>query len=379
MVNRDNPIVFVLCVDNMLRECKTEMGTIPPYVNEQTILTAKFHSKTPKPAPPHPAQTKVLTTPDTLLTILHYLPPHDLLSSERVCRLWNTLIKSTHTLQCILGYRFPSPPPEHPTFNPLLQWLFPSLFPITPSTKTTLYFVPETIHSLPFAHNRKYHEKVFSEHASWRRMKPMDVPCRIKKLVIHWKDTESHEPRDAAYRVYDPWAGQDPVLGADMALVWDFVLCGLGAYAERGMVVQWVLREGVDGGEGEGGIGYECSVLVGQKNRLERGRGTFRFSCLRLPVEMESEGWGYLGGKNEVEVREWQVARKEEERSLLWKTGDDEDDEDDTGSDDEFDYLSDSDVEFPGGPSLDTSHSGDEWDWDAAVVCSKNPELSWRV
>ncbi|PYI09432.1 hypothetical protein BO78DRAFT_438043 [Aspergillus sclerotiicarbonarius CBS 121057] len=415
-----------------------------PDMKPPEIERCAAYSSTSSPTkdkPPHPAQTKFLATPDTLLILFHHLPPHDLLVSQRVCSLWNTPITNTHTLQCILGFRFPSSPaPEIPTFNPLLQWLFPPFFATDVSTRTSPYFMPETTHSLRFSHDDTYRERVFREDASWRRMRPMDVPCRIQKLVVHCRVAGNDDGESAAYRVFDDWARQDPVLGADMRLVWDFVLCGLGAYAERGMVVQWVPRrkveveDGDEEAEKEKVAPFECSVLVGQKSELKRGSGKFRFSCLMPPVDMKSKGWEYLGGKNQVEVDEWQAVRKEEERrrlreektrqkeferSLLWKPGkgddragyvrndgsdgddedskedgdaedededtdntDEEDDSDDSDghdTDEDFDYSSDSDVRFPGGPDLDTTNSGDEWDWDAAITCSRNSELSWRI
>ncbi|PWY69673.1 hypothetical protein BO94DRAFT_590454 [Aspergillus sclerotioniger CBS 115572] len=187
-------------------------------------------SPTTKPPNPQSPTLNVLLTPDTLL-LLHHLHPHDLLISQRVHPLWHALITTTHTLQCILGFRLPSHPPKTPTYNPILQRLFPPIFPTDSLTPTSPYFVPEEIHKLRFAHDTAYYKKFSRRNASWRRMYPMDIPCWIHKLVVHCEGDGVHARGSQAHRVIDEWVkgGQDVALGAEMRLVWDLVVAGLGA------------------------------------------------------------------------------------------------------------------------------------------------------
>ena len=157
-----------------------------------------------------------------LFTILSYLPQHDLLIVQRVCRTWRCLIISSHVLQVALFLEpdigddtttGDEPPPV--LLNPLLQSRFPAFFDEKVHRSTSAHPEPwgsthwlsggrakETMHLLQVSEvlqtpEAKQRMAAYSRaEASWRRM----IPCRpaAKELFVYYGSMEARTKRGPA-------------------------------------------------------------------------------------------------------------------------------------------------------------------------------------
>ncbi|GKZ26397.1 hypothetical protein AbraIFM66951_003159 [Aspergillus brasiliensis] len=336
-----------------------------------------------------PNMDTVFSITELVENILLHFDPFDLMRAQLVCRQWRELITTRRPLQTALFYDFAHPYPSEPVFNPLIRYLLPKIFPALGTTKpTSPIFMPEEVQAWRLGSDQKYHEAVFRPEASWRRMRPMNVPCRVRKVVSLTKDGDEdfHPPKNLM--VYDKEAGQDPVLGATMELVWDVLLHKLGRWPTNGMAVEWrpvreetgewdnAWKEGVTDEEKEElRAPWECSVVSATPRGAE-GKcnwDKFVFSRLNPSVNMRSTADAYLGMKNQyaldrIDSMGWgpDVPPKFAHMGH-WRW------EDDDGNYIEWEMP----PEALQRPQEEDEDSGTEWAWDEVREYFGNPKCLW--
>ncbi|PYH31577.1 F-box protein [Aspergillus neoniger CBS 115656] len=323
--------------------------------------------------------------------ILLRFDPFDLMRAQLVCRQWRTLITTRSPLRAVLFYDFVHPYPTEPAFNPLMQYLFPVLFPTPDFTKpTSPIFMPEDIQHMRLGDDTAYHKAVFRPEASWRRMRPMNIPCRVRKVVRKTVRDDQNPAKNLL--MYDKEAGQDPVLGATMELVWDVLLHEIGFWPTNGMAVEWrTVREG--SGEWDNNwkervsdeekrrlrAPYECSFVCASPERMLGwcDRRQFTFVRVKPPVRMKSTAGQYLGMRNQYEMDKFdskfygpdkppKFAHRGE-----WEWVND----DGTRTYDSNKYTPNDEDRIR--PVEDEDDSGTEWPWDEAREYFERPDCYW--
>jgi hypothetical protein len=134
---------------------------------------------------------QVLATPELAEIILTHLSMRDLLASQHVCYLWNTIIKTSHPLlrkKYHLAEKVATESPlQHAHTNPLYLQRF-----VQQAALHALRHVNPSVHFLgidPFVLNRS---AIFeSKEASWKDMLLFQPPVRIavlRPLSAHFED-----------------------------------------------------------------------------------------------------------------------------------------------------------------------------------------------
>lgn len=124
------------------------------------------------------AQRRALGIPDILLIIFHQMDPRTLLISQRVCKQWSEIIKTTTRLQQALFFE-PEKQPEgdHEQAsrycNPILSRFFPSFFPGGKMSVDGFRAVHLADLAMPDPQKLK---SFLREDASWRRMLTQQPP-----------------------------------------------------------------------------------------------------------------------------------------------------------------------------------------------------------
>lgn len=360
----------------------TESITTTMATQEPTTSTKLIASPTPTPM-----MDTVFSITELVECILLRFDPFDLMRAQLVCRQWRTLITTRGPLRAVLFYEFVHPYPTEPTFNPLMRHLFPVLFPTPDFTKpTSPIFMPEDIQQMRLGDDTAYHQAVFRPEASWRRMRPMNIPCRVRKVVRKTVRDDQNPPKNLL--VHDKEAGQDPVLGATMELVWDVLLHEIGFWPTNGMAVEWrTVREG--SGEWDNnwkeGVSdeekrrlralYECSFVCASPERMHGwcDRRQFTFVRVKPPIRMKSTAGEYLGIRNQYEMDKFDSGYYGPDKPPKFAHRGEWEWVNDDGTR-TFDSNNNEDKIRPAEDEYD---SGTEWSWDEAREYFERPDCYW--
>lgn len=139
------------------------------------------------------------------------------------------------SLQESLFYRPRTDRLGEPEFNPLLQSLFAPLFDVSAPTYSS-YHTDDQLKILPWYKDPVHRSSVLVEHASWRKMYPVQPPAKLDEIILnkycccdYWNESlvvaPSHQGEQEA--------------GARMGLIFDSLVAVIDAYDYQHFFIIW--------------------------------------------------------------------------------------------------------------------------------------------